>query len=137
MYRCVVDHGCLLATPQGKGEGSWDSIHVFEATDRARTAHYKLTTTVILHLGSSSESLGQINLGGNMVYQKELDLPVEDDSSHIVNLGRMIEDMETKHRGMLNEVYFGKARDIIGDLRSIFESYLTFNFPNLKQALLR
>lgn len=36
----------------------------------------------------------------------------------MVNIGRMIEDMENKIRNLLQEVYFGKTRDIIFDLRS-------------------
>ena len=94
---------CSIATPKGKSEGGWDSIHVFEAIDRARTAHYKLTSTVILHLGSNSESLGEMNLSGNMTRQVEQDMPVEDDGSHIINVGKLIEDMESKMRGMLRE----------------------------------
>ncbi|MCJ1252686.1 F-actin-capping protein subunit beta [Lignoscripta atroalba] len=106
-------------TPKGKSEGGWDSIHVFEAIDRARTAHYKLTSTVILHLGTSNESLGDMELSGNMTRQSEQDMPVEDDTSHIVNVGRLVEDMELKMRNLLQEVYFGKAKDVVGDLRSI------------------
>jgi capping protein beta len=129
----------MAATPKGKSEGGWDSIHVFEAIDRARTAHYKLTSTVILHLGTSSESLGEMDLSGNMTRQIEQDMPVVDDSSHIVNVGRLVEDMELKMRNLLRmfgascivycrlgfanieteEVYFGKAKDVVGDLRSI------------------
>jgi capping protein beta len=30
--------------------GSWDSIHVFEAAERGRQAHYKLTSTIMLQL---------------------------------------------------------------------------------------
>ncbi|MCJ1374777.1 F-actin-capping protein subunit beta [Loxospora ochrophaea] len=106
-------------TPKGKSEGGWDSIHVFEAIDRARTAHYKLTSTVILHLGTSGETLGELDLSGNMTRQIEQDMPVEDDNSHVVNVGKLVEDMELKMRNLLQEVYFGKARDITGDLRSI------------------
>ncbi|MCJ1481029.1 F-actin-capping protein subunit beta [Schaereria dolodes] len=106
-------------TPRGRSEGGWDSIHVFEAIDRARTAHYKLTSTVILHLGTSNESLGEMELSGNMTRQIEQDMPVDDDTSHIVNVGKLIEDMELKMRNLLQEVYFGKARDVVGDLRSI------------------
>lgn len=28
------------------GDGSWDSIHVFEVSERSRTGNYKLTSTV-------------------------------------------------------------------------------------------
>ena len=55
-----------------------------------------------------------------MTRQVEQDMPVDDDSSHIVNVGRLVEDMELKMRNMLQEVYFGKAKDVVGDLRSEF-----------------
>jgi capping protein beta len=106
-------------SPTPKSTGSWDSIHVFDAQDRARTSHYKLTSTVILSLGTDSESLGRLDLSGNMVRQVEADMAVEDDTSHVANIGKMVEDMELKMRNLLQEVYFGKAKDVVGDLRSI------------------
>ncbi|KAL8714771.1 MAG: hypothetical protein Q9220_001284 [cf. Caloplaca sp. 1 TL-2023] len=93
------------ATPQGSSEGGWDSIHVFEAIDRARTAHYKLTSTVILRLGTRNEALGDMDLSGNMTRQVEQDMPVQDDASHIVNIGKLVEDMELKMRNLLRELY--------------------------------
>jgi capping protein beta len=126
----------MVATPSGKSEGGWDSIHVFEAIDRARTSHYKLTSTVILRLSTGGEALGDMDLSGNMTRQIEQDMPVQDDSSHIVNVGKLVEDMELKMRNLLRmaifcliccvllimlieEVYFGKAKDVVGDLRSM------------------
>lgn len=91
----------FAATPTGKSEGGWDSIHVFESIDRARTSHYKLTSTVILRLSTSSDSLGDMDLSGNMTRQIEQDMPVTDDSSHIVNVGKLVEDMELKMRNLL------------------------------------
>ncbi|KAH4911062.1 hypothetical protein HBI80_022790 [Parastagonospora nodorum] len=115
--------GCVLlkkaVSPSSSSSGSWDSIHVFDAQDRARTAHYKLTSTVILSLGTDSEALGGLDLSGNMVRQVEADMAVEDDTSHVANIGKMVEDMEVKMRNLLQEVYFGKAKDVVGDLRSI------------------
>ncbi|KAH8676652.1 putative F-actin-capping protein subunit beta [Tricladium varicosporioides] len=120
VYReLYYEGGVSIATPSGKSEGTWDSIHVFEAVDRARTAHYKLTSTVILHLSTGSETLGEMDLSGNMTRQIESDLPVDDDTSHIANIGKLVEDMELKMRNLLQEVYFGKAKDVVGDLRSI------------------
>lgn len=92
---------------------------MFEAVDRARTAHYKLTSTVILHLSTGNDNLGEMDLSGNMTRQIESDLAVEDDTSHIANIGKLVEDMELKMRNLLQEVYFGKAKDVVGDLRSI------------------
>ncbi|KAH8814985.1 putative F-actin-capping protein subunit beta [Xylogone sp. PMI_703] len=120
VYReLYYEGGVSIATPSGKSEGAWDSIHVFEVVDRARTAHYKLTSTVILHLSTGSDALGEMDLSGNMTRQIESDLPIEDDTSHIANIGKLVEDMELKMRNLLQEVYFGKAKDVVGDLRSV------------------
>jgi capping protein beta len=108
----------LAVSPTSSSSGSWDSIHVFDAQDRARTAHYKLTSTVILSLGTENDALGGLDLSGNMVRQVEADMAVEDDTSHVANIGKMVEDMELKMRNLLQEVYFGKAKDVVGDLRS-------------------
>lgn len=107
------------ATPGGSTEGVWDSIHVFEAIERGRSTHYKLTSTVILSLATAASNLGNMDLSGNMTRQVEQDLPVENDDSHIANVGRLVEDMELKMRNLLQEVYFGKAKDVVGDLRSV------------------
>ena len=103
----------------GSSQGVWDSIHVFEAIERGRTTHYKLTSTVILHLSTASASSSDMDLSGNMTRQIEQELPVESDDSHIANIGRLVEDMELKMRNLLQEVYFGKAKDVVADLRSL------------------
>ncbi|KAF7887228.1 hypothetical protein BOTCAL_0519g00020 [Botryotinia calthae] len=108
-----------VAPSSSNSAGSWDSIHVFEAVDRARTAHYKLTSTVILSLSTNGNELGEMDLSGNMTRQIEADLPIQDDAEHIANIGRLVEDMELKMRNLLQEVYFGKAKDVVGDLRSL------------------
>ncbi|KAH8177675.1 f-actin capping protein, beta subunit domain-containing protein [Sarocladium implicatum] len=107
------------ATPGQSTEGVWDSIHVFEAIERGRSTHYKLTSTVILSLSTGGSTLGDLDLSGNMTRQVEQDLPVDNDDSHIANIGKLVEDMELKMRNLLQEVYFGKARDVVGDLRSV------------------
>ncbi|KJA14529.1 hypothetical protein HYPSUDRAFT_49096 [Hypholoma sublateritium FD-334 SS-4] len=117
--------------------GSWDSIHVFETVERGRQAHYKLTSTVMLQLitrrGSEVDSKGpadkkgpegwkrdgEVSLSGSMTRQSEQDWPLQDSASHITNIGKMIEEMEIKMRNLLQEVYFGKTRDIVYDLRSV------------------
>ncbi|KAJ8473762.1 hypothetical protein ONZ45_g16170 [Pleurotus djamor] len=120
--------------------GSWDSIHVFETAERGRQAHYKLTSTIMLQLvnrsasdndgakgsttpiqkgGDGRKKEGEVSLSGSMTRQVEQDWPLQDASSHISNTGKMIEEMEIKMRNLLQEVYFGKTRDIVYDLRSI------------------
>ncbi|KAK7951003.1 f-actin capping protein- beta subunit domain-containing protein [Apiospora aurea] len=107
------------AKPGSASEGSWDSIHVFEAIDRARMTQYNLTSTVILSLSTSSTGLGEMDLSGNMTRQIEQELPAESDEQQIANIGKLVEDMELKMRNLLQEVYFGKAKDVVGDLRSV------------------
>ncbi|KAH7049545.1 F-actin-capping protein subunit beta [Linnemannia elongata] len=104
---------------KGRAKGAWDSIHIFEAQEKARNAHYKLTSTVMLYMLSSKNELGDMNLSGSMTRQAEMDGTVDDPSMHIANIGRMIEDMETKMRHLLKDVYFGKTKDTVNDLRSI------------------
>jgi capping protein beta len=109
--------------------GSWDSIHVFEASERGRTAHYKLTSTVMLHIVAGKKAIGneetgttgegKADLSGSLTRQIEQDATLQDASSHITNTGRMIEDMEIKMRNLLQEVYFGKTRDVVYELRSV------------------
>ncbi|KAH8775497.1 F-actin-capping protein subunit beta [Diaporthe sp. PMI_573] len=103
----------------GSSTGVWDSIHVFEASERGRTTNYRMTSTVMLSLAANGNvTLGEMDLSGNMTRQIEQELPVETDESHIANIGRLVEDMELKMRNLLQEVYFGKAKDVVGDLRS-------------------
>ncbi|KAK3072597.1 F-actin-capping protein subunit beta, partial [Teratosphaeriaceae sp. CCFEE 6253] len=116
-------------TVSGAGKGGWDSIHVLEVSEAAgkRSAHYKLTSTVILDLGLSSPAVDNLELAGNLTRQTESDALLTSagsrasdvEQAHVVNIGRMVEDMETRMRNLLQEVYFGKAKDVVGDLRSI------------------
>ena len=48
---------------------------------------------------------GEVTLSGSMTRQTEQDLPLQDQSSHISNTGRMVEEMEIKMRNLLQEVY--------------------------------
>lgn len=81
--------------------------------------------------------MGSLDLAGNMTRQVEADMSVDADETHVANIGKLVEDMELKMRNLLRksyappqithadlnaqteEVYFGKAKDVVGDLRSI------------------
>ncbi|GAA5866249.1 hypothetical protein JCM8547_007216 [Rhodosporidiobolus lusitaniae] len=145
VYLWDVDDGfagvvLIKKTSEGGGAtSSWDSVHVFESSERGRSASYKLTSTVMLYMtkpllpgqqqqqqkeeeGKKSE--GEVQLGGSMTRQHELTSPLDPSStsslhqSHIVNVGKLVEDMEFKMRNLLGEVYFSKTKDIISTLRS-------------------
>jgi len=127
--------------------GSWDSIHVFEASERGRSAHYKLTSTVMLQLvakGSSgngnaprltANSTNSVDLSGSMTRQIEQDFPLADFAAHIPNTGRLIEDQEIKMRNLLQEVYFSKTKDVVYDLRSVDSMENTRKQKDLQKEL--
>ncbi|KAL5013641.1 hypothetical protein ScPMuIL_007911 [Solemya velum] len=127
-YLWDLDHGfagVILIKKAGDGsrkiKGCWDSIHVIEVQEKSsgKSAHYKLTSTAMLWLQTTKEGSGTMNLGGSLTRQVEHDSTVNDSSPHIVNIGKMVEDMENKIRNTLNEIYFGKTRDILNSLRSV------------------
>merc|ERR1712106_323280 len=103
------DHGfagVILIKKAGDGDskkikGCWDSIHVVEVQEKSsgRSAHYKLTSTSMLWLQTNKARSGTMNLGGSLT--------------------RLVEDMENKIRNTLNEIYFGKTKDIVNGLRSV------------------
>ncbi|KAF9172317.1 hypothetical protein BGX21_005763 [Mortierella sp. AD011] len=115
--------GVVLIKKVGDGnrrmKGAWDSIHVFEVQEKGRNAHYQLTSTVMLYMVTNKPDLGHMNLSGSMTRQAEQDYVVDDPSMHIANIGRMVEEMEIKMRHLLKDVYFGKTKDTVNDLRSV------------------
>ncbi|KAK2106070.1 hypothetical protein P7K49_015584, partial [Saguinus oedipus] len=54
--------------------------------------------------------------GSMQTVEMEKDETVSDCSPHIANIGRLVEDMENKIRSTLNEIYFGKTKDIVNGL---------------------
>ncbi|KDR21348.1 F-actin-capping protein subunit beta isoform X2 [Zootermopsis nevadensis] len=128
VYLWDLDHGfagVILIKKAGDGskkiKGCWDSIHVVEVQEKTsgRSAHYKLTSTAMLWLQTNKPGSGTMNLGGSLTRQVESDASVSEASPHIANIGRMVEEMENKIRNTLNEIYFGKTKDIVNGLRSI------------------
>jgi len=52
-----------------KMKGSWDSIHVVEVSELAKSASYKLTSTVMLYMKTEKPGHGEMNLSGSMTRQ--------------------------------------------------------------------
>jgi len=104
-------------------KGCWDSIHVIEVTERPqmKTASYKLTSTVMLWLQTSSDKLGILNLGGSLtrVVEKRDVALLKGQMDHIKNIGQLVENMENRMRNGLSEIYFSKTKDIINSCRSV------------------
>jgi len=131
-YLWDLDHGfagVVLIKKIGDGskqvKGCWDSIHVVEVKEhsKSRTAGkdtYKLTSTVMLWLETNKDGSGMMQLGGSLTRQDEREMQYDESAHpHIANIGVMIEEMENKMRSTLNQIYFGKTKDIVNDLRSV------------------
>ncbi|PON48965.1 F-actin-capping protein subunit beta [Parasponia andersonii] len=134
-------------------EGAWDAIHVIEVgPEEEGTAHYRLTSTVMLSLTTNNDASGMFSLSGSIrreghrnnnitslhvptrVFRMTLpwssshakflltlaqvmnmDLSIQE--GHLCNMGRMIEEMESKLRNSLDQVYFGKTKEMVCTLR--------------------
>ncbi|XP_020575462.1 probable F-actin-capping protein subunit beta [Phalaenopsis equestris] len=97
-------------------EGSWEAIHVIQVrTEEDEKAHYCLTSTIMLSMTTEDKPFGTFNLSGSIRRQMNCDLVVAD--GHICNMGKMIEEMEGKLRNSLDQVYFGKTREMVCTLR--------------------
>ena len=77
-------HTVLTPAKPTESAGSWDSIHVFEASERGRQAHYKLTSTIMLNMVNNNEKQAgeggkktsdEIGLSGSMTRQVSDNLP--------------------------------------------------------------
>ncbi|CAD6893234.1 unnamed protein product [Tilletia controversa] len=124
----------------GPGPSStWSSMHVFETNTEkgSKYAEYKLTSTVMLSVARKGDAkLGDLELSGSLTRQDAAKYEVPNMASHIGNVGRLIENQEAKIRGLLQEVYFGKMRDIVGSLRSIESLAESKRQQNLQRELM-
>eukprot|EP00605_Chrysophyceae_sp_TOSAG23-4_P001979 GSChrysophyteH1.ASY1.ANO1.2193.1 assembled CDS len=71
--------------------GSWNSIHVIE-----------LTTTVMLDMAMDNDEVGKTN-------------------NHVVNMGRMVEDMEIYLRTNMHELYIKKTGEVVSNIRKAYK----------------
>ncbi|KAM7514642.1 hypothetical protein LguiA_004225 [Lonicera macranthoides] len=113
-------------------EGAWDAIHVIEVgPEDEGMAHYCLTSTVMLSLTTNDDSSGTFNLSGSIRRQMSMDLSVTE--GHLCNMGRMIEELEGKLRNSLEQVYFGKTKEMVCTLRPPSELVL-MKFPDSRDV---
>ncbi|KAK9050092.1 hypothetical protein SSX86_011609 [Deinandra increscens subsp. villosa] len=113
-------------------EGGWDAIHVIQVGPEAQgMAHYCLTSTIMLSLTTNGDTSGTFNLSGSIRRQMKADLSVED--GHLCNMGKMIEELEGKLRNQLDQVYFGKTKEMVCTLRPPSELLLPMALPDSRK----
>ena len=110
--------------------GAWDAMHVFEvsvnkntdSTDQPPSATYNLTTTITLHMDTVIDKLDNFLLAGHVTRQSRQSatlLTSDTIEEHIPIMGRMVEEMESRMRSSLQEIYFGKIHDVVNEIRPV------------------
>jgi capping protein beta len=101
-------------------KGCWDSIHVMEVQPEGGSATYKLTSTVMLAMSVQRSDAGSVDLSGSLTRQSERRSPVSAVNTHVVNMGKMIEAMETDLRSSLDQLYVQKTREVLSGIRKSY-----------------
>jgi len=117
---CILFKKTQDQTKKGQPmKGAWDSIHVIEVGEaESGPVHYKLTSTVMLSVETESKDTGMVRLAGSLTRQEESYKPVNAQSPHITNIGRMVEDMENRLRASIDAIYFAKTKEVLSTVRS-------------------
>lgn len=125
-FACAVLFKKQLATG-----GGWDAVHVVAChpSPAGKMAVYKLTSTVIVSLlaaaaaGAGSGATTKMDLSGQLTRQIEAAVPyavaANANQSHLQAIGALVEDMESKLRTTIQDVYFGKTKDVVNALRAV------------------
>mmetsp|Transcript_3101 Transcript_3101/g.8890 ORF Transcript_3101/g.8890 Transcript_3101/m.8890 type:complete len:319 (+) Transcript_3101:58-1014(+) len=107
-------------------KGLWESVHMMEVRESASTssvAEYKLSTTVRVHLDSSEPSKNENELGALVTRQAESRYnrgkKALGDDVHLLQMGKMIEDMEISIRQSLDSLQMAKQREVLNALRCV------------------
>jgi len=120
-YVWEVDNGFAMAVLFKKSakSGDWYSIHVVEVVENnAQSAQYTLTTTIILTMAQTDAANLNLDLSGSIQRQEVSVAQTDKFNTHLVNIGNAIQKMENHLRDQLQAVYFDKAREVTGTLRS-------------------
>eukprot|EP00470_Lotharella_oceanica_P008508 CAMPEP_0170182002 /NCGR_PEP_ID=MMETSP0040_2-20121228/26654_1 /TAXON_ID=641309 /ORGANISM="Lotharella oceanica, Strain CCMP622" /LENGTH=268 /DNA_ID=CAMNT_0010427253 /DNA_START=46 /DNA_END=852 /DNA_ORIENTATION=- len=117
---CFLVHKDVEAASGSLKKGWWDSTHVFQVNKaRGDNYEYKLTSTVMISMVMEDNTLGSCDLSGSMNKQKSETKAVKEkgSTSHLINMGTMIENMDHRIRAEIMEIYFSKTRQIIDGMR--------------------
>uniref|UniRef100_A0A7S2FVW9 F-actin-capping protein subunit beta n=1 Tax=Haptolina brevifila TaxID=156173 RepID=A0A7S2FVW9_9EUKA len=122
---CILFKKDVDQKKRGLDSGGWDAIHVIEVRPAGTKATYKLTSTIMLRLSTDhstgANGTGELKLSGSMTRQntQEMAWDGKNMTSHLANMGRMVEEMENRMRDSLQDVYFGKTKSTVNSLYSL------------------
>ena len=118
----------------------WDSVHLFEITKRSEEVEdefvYCHTATVMLSFDNSVDQLKNIKLAGNLIRQNESKFSTNKNSSnHLIHVGALLEESESRLRNDLQSVYFGRTHDIVNELRSAMPEGFLRNQADFREEM--
>jgi len=112
--------GCFLIQNRANDENYWNSIHVVDVGQvKKGKCVYKLTTTLLLSITPSSEEQLQStnNISGSLIRNNVRECKAEENSSHIINIGKFIEDIESEMRSEMDSLYIQKTKTVVEMIR--------------------
>jgi capping protein beta len=117
---CWLIHKVVESQKNSLENGWWNSIHVFDVSEASKKGQYeyKLTTTVMVSMGlKNANTVGDVDLSGSMTQQETKTLTVDNNNSHIMNMGGMLESNEFKIRNTIENIYIQKTREVLNGVR--------------------
>ena len=112
-------------------------MHLFEIAHAESEWIYNHTATVMLSFDNSVENLKKIVLAGKLIRQNESKYPKTSEfSTHLVNIGSSIEEVESRLRNDLQSVYFGRTHDIVNELRSAMPEGFLRNQNDFREEMM-
>uniref|UniRef100_A0A0G4GUY7 F-actin-capping protein subunit beta n=1 Tax=Chromera velia CCMP2878 TaxID=1169474 RepID=A0A0G4GUY7_9ALVE len=133
--------------------GTWNTIHVIEVREKHNNnAYYKMTSSVLLDLslmprtrhrpGAEPEATGgeaveedPVTFGANLTRQTEQSRKVTDTAGHVVEIGSLVEAVETRFRQSLEGLYLQKCREMLNGTRYMEPVESPFQTDSLRADL--
>ena len=122
---CFLIKKEIIEAQRRVSAGNWDSIHVVEVIPKPKEkkAAYKVTTTVMLTMTTEKGNAGTVLLSGSLTRQaKEKLMEFASDDDHVINMGKIIEEIEIAIRGEIEGVYIQKTREITNNIRKPYSA---------------
>jgi len=107
--------------------GIWDSVHIVEVREPQNThwVDYKVWSSVLLHsrTGKADKQAGseETELSGYITRTNEDKRKRAGEDSHLLHIGRMIEDVEISIRQGLDVITMAKQREVLNSIRLLEE----------------
>jgi len=117
--------GAILIRNKMDENNYWNSIHVVDVTmGKGKVCSYNLTSTILLSLTPNDEETKpqlqsqSTNVSGSISRHNIREYAIgNDNSGHIINIGKFVEDVECNMRSELDGLYIQKTKSIVGTIR--------------------